>query len=105
MPLDRCILGLRATQPYWEGIKMSEVLARSNKRTEVLFVTATTTHTDKINGGGFGAYCKMIDRATMALLGVPSIKCNMQFNSATSCGAFTNRKTGEQVVFEYLEVM
>ena len=81
-----------------------DTLARSNKRTEVLFVTPTTTYADKINGGGFGAYCKMIERATMALLGVPSIQCNVQFNSTTSEGAFTNRKTGEQVVFEYLEV-
>jgi len=81
-----------------------ETRVRSNKRTEVLFVTATTTYSDKINGGGFGAYCKMIERATMALLGVPSIQCTVQFNSDTSEGAFTNRKTGEQVVFEYLEV-
>ena len=81
-----------------------DILARSSKRTEVLFVTPTVTYTDKINGGGFGAYCKMIDRATLALLGVPSIQCGVKFDSEKSIGTFTNRKTGESVTFDYLEV-
>jgi hypothetical protein len=86
-------------------------LARSNKRTEVLFVVTShspfstaTTYSDKIYGGGFGAYCKMVDRATIALLGVPSMKCAVTFDGPTNTGKFTNLTTGEFVSFNYLEV-
>jgi hypothetical protein len=79
-------------------------LARSNKRTEVLFTTADKTYADKIYGGGFGAWTKMFDRAVLALTGLPSIKFSLIWSEETGKGTLTHRATGEVLAFEYVEV-
>jgi hypothetical protein len=80
------------------------VEARSNKQTELLFVTATTTHADRIYGGGFGAFAKMIDRVAEALMGVPAYKCHLEFDAIAARGTVTNRETGATVDFTYVEL-
>lgn len=83
---------------------MTNQLARSNKKTEVLFTTDTTTYADKIHGGGFGAYVKMVDRAIISLTGWKPAQVRVKFERLTSTGSFTNRTTNEIVAFDFLEM-
>lgn len=84
---------------------MNNSVARSNKQTEVIFTTETTTYTDRIFGGGFGAYVKMFDRATLALTGEVRVSMiKTQIDPDTNSGTMTNRVTGEVVTFKYVEV-
>jgi len=78
---------------------MSNIEARSNKQTAVLFVSANATHADRIYGGGFGAYCKMMKRMVAALTGW----AESDYNLDTVGQRIINRKTGEVVTYEMLE--
>ena len=78
---------------------MNIIEARSNKQTPVLFVTANATHADRIYGGGFGAYCKMMKRTVAALTGW----AEGDYNLDTVGQKITNRITGEVVTYEMLE--
>ena len=78
---------------------MSNMTARSNKQTPVLFVSANATHADRIYGNGFGAYCKMQKRMVAALTGW----AESDYNLDTVGQKITNRKTGEVVTYQMLE--
>lgn len=78
--------------------------ARTNRQARVLFVGDDgTTHADRVFGGGFGAFVKMVDRATTALTGWKPADVRVTFDQPTHRVTMTHRTTGEARGFTTLE--
>lgn len=77
--------------------------ARSNRQTRILFVGDDgSTHADRVFGNGFGAFVKMVDRASVALTGWNAWDTRVTFDGDTRV-TLTHRKSGEARTYTTLE--
>lgn len=76
--------------------------ARSNRKTPVTFTQQDRIVADKVHGGGFGAFAKMVDRAIVACTGWTVVATKVEFDAGRV--VFVNRVTGERSVWQFAEV-
>lgn len=77
---------------------------RSNAKTDVTFTNAAgTIVTDRIHGDGFGAFCKMADRAVVACTDWTPAATKIDFDGETV--TFTHRASGETSSWAFSEAI